>query len=325
MYIGDANFVDGARPDVASGFPTDPFSTRAGWGYMLLTNFLPNGNGTFNLHAIAHNSYGQSTDLGVKTIVVDNVHASKPFGTIDTPSQGGTVSGNSYDNFGWALTQNPNCIAVDGSTLNVFVDGVPIGHPAYNQFRSDIATLFAGRCNSNGGVGFFFIDTTTLTNGVHTISWSVTDNVGHSDGIGSRYFTVFNSGGIAAPADPGNSAGFSSASMPNPPAITVRRGFATDSQAEALAAEPDGSYTVTMEETGRIEMEIGAVNVHHMVNGDIRGLPTGSTLKEGIFSWGVGPGFLGRHELRFDRPDGSIVTVRVEIQPKATPRRRQRE
>jgi hypothetical protein len=80
-----------------------------------------------------------------------------------------------------------------------------------------------------------------------------------------------------------------------------------------------------MEETGRIEMEIGAVNVHHMVNGDIRGLPTGSTLKEGIFSWGVGPGFLGRHELRFDRPDGSIVTVRVEIQPKATPRRRQRE
>jgi hypothetical protein len=31
-----------------------------------------------------------------------------------------------------------------------------------------------------------------LENGVHTISWVVTDDAGVSDGIGSRYFTVQN-------------------------------------------------------------------------------------------------------------------------------------
>jgi hypothetical protein len=98
-------------------------------------------------------------------------------------------------NFGWALTQNPFIVPTDGSTITVFVDGTPTGHPTYNQFRSDIAMLFPGYVNSNVAVGFFFIDTTKLQNKVHTISWSVTDNGGRVDGIGSRYFTVFNAGG----------------------------------------------------------------------------------------------------------------------------------
>jgi hypothetical protein len=228
-------------------------------------------------------------------------------------------------NFGWALTQNPNCIPIDGSTLTVFVDGVPLGHPAYNQYRSDIATLFPGRCNSNGGVGFFFIDTTTLTNGVHTISWSATDNVGHGDGIGSRYFTVFNAGGIAAPADTGAAAGTSSESMPNPPAITIRRGLDPNSETEVLTAETDGAYSVTMEEVGRIQLQIGAVRGYHVINGEARGLPAGATLKDGVLYWGAGPGFLGLHELRFEKADGSVVTVHVTIQPKAPAGRRRRQ
>ena len=84
VFIGDAVFVEGARPDVESLNPNVPFNYRAGWGYQMLTNFLPNGNGTFKLHAIAHNTAGRSSDLGTKTIVVDNAHSSKPFGTIDT-------------------------------------------------------------------------------------------------------------------------------------------------------------------------------------------------------------------------------------------------
>ena len=207
VFIGTAGFVADARPDVAATFPTLPWNYRAGWGYMLLTNFLPpngggsggGGNGTYRLHAIAVNKTGQSVELGVKTITVDNAHASKPFGTIDTPEQGGTVSGNAYVNFGWALTQNPSCIPTDGSTITVVIDGVPVGHPAYNQARSDIATLFPGLCNSNGAVGFFIIDTTKYSNGVHTISWNVFDSAGHGEGIGSRYFTVANTTVVAGP------------------------------------------------------------------------------------------------------------------------------
>jgi hypothetical protein len=67
-----------------------------------------------------------------------------------------------------------------------------MGHPVYNNYRVDIATLFPGLQNSDGAVGYFYLDTTKLTNGVHTIAWSVTDSAGNDQGIGSRYFTVQN-------------------------------------------------------------------------------------------------------------------------------------
>lgn len=90
VYIGDAVLVSGARPDVEGAFPNVPFNYRGGRGYQLLTNFLPgSGSGTYKLHAIAVNKAGAQTDLGTKTIIVDNAHAPRPFGTIDTPSQGG--------------------------------------------------------------------------------------------------------------------------------------------------------------------------------------------------------------------------------------------
>jgi hypothetical protein len=52
--------------------------------------------------------------------------------------------------------------------------------------------VFPDSANSNGTVGFFYIDTTKLANGVHTISRVVYDNQGRGDGIGSRYFTLEN-------------------------------------------------------------------------------------------------------------------------------------
>lgn len=112
-----------------------------------------------------------------------------PLGTIDTPGQGASVSG-TIVNFGWVLSSN--LIATDGSTIDVFVDGAAVGHPVYNNFRSDIASLFPNLPNSNGAVGYFILDTTSLPNGVHTIAWVVRDIAGATQGIGSRYFTVLN-------------------------------------------------------------------------------------------------------------------------------------
>jgi hypothetical protein len=198
VYIGAADIVTGSRPDVEAQYPDYPGANSAGWGYLLLTNELPAnngntvvGNGTYNIHAIAQDQAGNSTDLGTKTIVVNNLTATAPFGTIDTPVQGGTVSG-TIVNFGWALTPPGKMIPTDGSTIWVFIDNVRVGHPVYNQYRVDIATLFPNYANSNGAVGYYYIDTTQLANGLHTISWLVADNEGAASGIGSRYFTVQN-------------------------------------------------------------------------------------------------------------------------------------
>ena len=72
VYIGTATLVEGARPDVEQTYPTYPQSDKAGWGYMMLTNFLPNGgNGTFTLHAIASDGGGHQVTLSTKTITVE--------------------------------------------------------------------------------------------------------------------------------------------------------------------------------------------------------------------------------------------------------------
>jgi hypothetical protein len=195
VYIGNTVFVEGARPDVEMAYPGYPFNYRAGWGYMMLTNFLPNsGNGTFKIHAIAEDLEGNQITLGQKTIICDNAHAVKPFGAIDTPAQGGIASGDHYRNQGWVLTPSPNMIPVDGHTIKVWIDGVQVGKCKYNIYRQDIAVLFPGYANSNGALAYFDFDTTVYDNRVHTMQWTAVDSAGNTDGIGSRYFSTQNTG-----------------------------------------------------------------------------------------------------------------------------------
>jgi len=199
VFVGSVTFVPGARPDVERVLAGYPQLHRAGWGYMLLTNALPDltasqsvgGNGTFVIHAYAGDAEGNTTLLGSATITADNAGATKPFGTIDVPGQGQSVTG-TVAVFGWALTPSPAAIPADGSTIGLVVDGQAVGHPVYGQYRADIAALFPGYANSNGAVGYSFLDTTLLANGMHTIAWTVTDDQGRTEGIGSRFFRVQN-------------------------------------------------------------------------------------------------------------------------------------
>jgi hypothetical protein len=204
VFLGTATQVAGARPDIVTAHSGYPGVASAGWGYMLLSNMLPNqGNGVVTLHVYVRTVDGANVLLGTRTVIAANAAATAPFGTIDTPRQGETVSG-MVTNFGWALAPQPNVIATDGSTISVYIDGTLRGRPTYSQFRGDIFSLFPGYANSSGAAGFFVFDSTTLANGVHTISWGVTDNAGHTSGIGSRYFTVANgvSSGASSQMDP---------------------------------------------------------------------------------------------------------------------------
>ena len=115
IFVGFAVFIDGARPDVAGGFPGFPANTRAGWGFMVLTNMLPSqGNGTFQFFMWAQDREGHAFLLGTRTMTCANASATLPFGAIDTPEQGGLASGSAYVNFGWALTPLPKMIPTDG-------------------------------------------------------------------------------------------------------------------------------------------------------------------------------------------------------------------
>jgi hypothetical protein len=344
VYIGDAVFVEGARPDVEGKYPGYPKNYRAGWGYMMLTNFLPNqGNGTFEITAIATDSSGNEVSLGSKTITCDNAHAVKPFGAIDTPGQGGDASGKDFVNFGWALTPLPNTIPMDGSTIKVWVDGVPlIGHPEYNHYREDIASCFPGYKNSNGAVGYYYLDTTLYVNGVHTIAWSVTDNAGNIDGVGSRYFRILNvenlSTGSAAVLGHADDMTIQNLPVSSTP-IHLKKGYKTEGEPYVLYPDNEGSITIDIKEDERVEIQLGDKNEMAgsmeqetgrtdawtgflLIVHKLKSLTIGSTLdvSKGIFYWQPGPGFIGEYQFVFIEkgPDGELTkkNIKLVINPK---------
>ncbi|MBD3414303.1 MAG: hypothetical protein GF421_07735 [Candidatus Aminicenantes bacterium] len=321
VYIGDAVFVKGSRTDVEASYPDYPKADRAGWGYMMLTNFLPNGgNGEFTLYAIAFDGSGHQKELGTKTITSDNAGSVKPFGTIDTPVQGGVISGADYVNFGWALTPQPNYIPTDGSTIWVWVDGVPLGHPVYNNYRSDIATLFPDYANSDGAVGYYYLDTTAYENGVHNIAWSVEDSAGNLDGIGSRFFEIQNVG-----ASQGNLMRLDISALQNDASGSLRcqimgmkKGYQNDDETlEAVKKREDSTYEVKIEQLERVEIHFkgGAGQLIGWGDHTDEPLPVGSTLdkEKGIFYWNPGPGFLGQYVLHFAVTDGQFRSRAQEI------------
>jgi len=136
----------------------------------------------------------------------------------------------------------------------------------------------------------------------------VTDNGARTDGIGSRYFNVFNAGGggVAAPEDP-----------PTPESVAgpvqLRSGYDTNAPASVIAPDDTGAYTLEMEQSGRIELSLGATKGYQIVGHEAAELPLGSTLKAGVFYWQPPLGFFGKYELVFEREDGSQIHTRVNI------------
>jgi hypothetical protein len=317
IYIGDANFIPDARPDVEAKHSETPLNYRAAWGYTLLTSGLPGtdsatsaANKVYKIHAIARNKSELTTDLGTRTITVDSTGGAKPFGFIDTPAPSAAVSGQ-LTSFAWALTQPPYSIPTDGSTIWVGLDGQVVGHPVYNQFREDVAAAFPNFVNSRGAVGYYQLDTAKLANGVHTISWVVADNGGRSAEIGSRAFQVQNGGAAnsrksqAPPIPPSSSGG-----------VLVRRGLDPNQQPDTLVPNEQGNYSLQMEQLGRIEVQLGAVDGYQLVKDQRRPLPIGSSIKDGTFYWQAGVGFLGQFHLVLVRADGSEARLDMNVVPK---------
>jgi Tol biopolymer transport system component len=317
IFIGDAVQVAGARPDVAAAYSQYPYNTAAGWGLMVLTNMLPNqGNGTFILHVYYDDAEGHSTHGGTRTIVAANATATTPFGTIDTPAQGQTVSG-TVVNFGWALTPQPGTIPSDGSTIDVFIDGVNVGHPSYGHFRSDVATLFPGYANSNGAIGHFTFNSAAYADGVHTIAWVVTDNLGRASGIGSRYFTIQNGTTPVTPPFARGDAPHVSARS-SQPILSVR-----GDEPRWVAPDATGVYEVRVHDLDRIELRLdpwhGPASCGRFTAAT---LPAGASLdpRSGVLAWQPAAGVGGTHDILVTRTScaGSReqLTVRVVFDPR---------
>jgi probable HAF family extracellular repeat protein len=315
VFIANAFFVSGARADIEQIYANQPLTSRAGWGYLLMTQGLWNQNGTFTLHAFAFDQDGNSATLGSKTITVNNAEATKPFGSIDTPGYGQAVTSSLW-NYGWALTPNaiPSCTIGPGG-VQVSIDSGPLTPVSYGDLRSDIAGFFPGLTNSNGSGGAYYVDTSSLSNGTHQIGWFVTDSCGRSEGIGSRFFTVLNGSAAAPPAGSRASAAMPVAAV-SEAAIEVRRGDATS----VVSPNSAGDRVVPIRQDERVEVQLpalgaGAYDGYQIVKGQRRPLPLGSSFDRttGTFYWQPAAGFLGVHDLQFVAAN-QVVRVRAVVQ-----------
>jgi hypothetical protein len=341
IYLGDAMQVEDARPDVASRYWSYPASYRAGWGYLALTNMLPNqGNGTFRVYAVAEDADGHGSLLGSRTFTCDNSHATKPFGAIDTPAPGETVSGTNYASFGWVLSRGPKRADVPGGgTVTVLIDGIAVGTPGGWAARDDISALFpaAQYPGIGSALAVFGFDTTKLANGIHTIAWVVTDNMGSASGVGSRFFRVFNGSSALVAAAVSPSALSSAArtvsleeevfgAEADLGGVDARRGYALDVPLRHYRANQAGRVVMHAEELDRIEMQTAGATAGYLVSaGALRPLPIGSGLDAatGVFVWQPGPGFVGQYDLAFTRREhGRVVRqdVSIVLNPKGSNR-----
>jgi hypothetical protein len=326
IFIANATFVEGSRPDIETSeqFRDYPFTYRSGWGYLLLSRGLWNqGNGTYTLYAFAFDKEGNVATLGSKRITVDNEHASKPFGAIDTPEYGRTAVSGGFWNYGWALTPNatPPCTIRNGSVF-MTLDSRPAVVVNYGAFRSDIAAAFPDFTNTNNSSGAYYIDTTQLSNGMHQIGWLVYDDCGRGDGVGSRFFWVSNPSADVAVSDsaatlaaPSPASDLAPSRPLNTEAIAVRQ---LEGDWQRVPPTASGVRTIEVRQGGRIEVRLppaGRYVGFQTVNRESRSLPVGSSLdaKAGVFYWQPAPGFLGSFDLRFDSASGSGDPVRVQV------------
>jgi len=225
------------------------------------------------------------------------------------------------------LTQNPKAIAADGSTITVYIDGVAVGRPSYNHYRSDIGSLFPGLANSQGAVGHYTIDTTTLANGLHTISWTATDSNGMTSGLGSRFFRVSNGVNTAAASTSAEARitnAISARDVSTAPATTSplvgRRGWDPSTEWRNYPIGESGRAVIRGEEADRFELRLegqagGRYSGYLRTKDGLKALPSGSQLngETGEFTWSPGAGFVGAYDLLFVRWSQGRPAARHEV------------
>jgi len=181
---------------------------------------------------------------------------------------------------------------------------------------------------------------------VHTLQWTATDNAGNTDGIGSRYFTIQNTGNDSRVISRGRGGlppCFPPASSPDEP-IYLEKGYNQNVRPQRIYPDENGIINIRVKELDRMEIylfegtrglaplpDAPLANFQRpstndcwgfqLVGDQVRPLPIGSFLdiERGIFYWQPGPGFLGVYNLVFleSGPNGVMTkkNIFVEIVP----------
>lgn len=166
-----------ARPGFITGFRADRFS-----------------NGAHTLELRVYLSDGSVRFLGRRTITINNTINQAPFGFLDIPDGNGVknVSG-AFPVSGWAAD-------LDGiERVEILFDGGVIQGAMYGDPRPDVAATYPDFTAANFSGFVANIESTTLDNGVHTVTVRAIDKKGVASTIGHRTVQVINNDAFLKP------------------------------------------------------------------------------------------------------------------------------
>jgi len=181
--------VDGVPAGTASygGVRTDvcPLKPACGWNFTLDTTYLADGAHTLGVLAIAAD--GTATPASASFTIANwtvvqptNIQIDTPNGTLKSPYSGAAHFGGwLYDSF----TSIRN--------VSVSVDGIPFGPASFGGPRPDVCTSTSVSPDCPNVAWDFLVDTTLLSNDLHTLSITATTAAGQSS-TASKQFTTAN-------------------------------------------------------------------------------------------------------------------------------------
>lgn len=159
-FVGDAAYGI-SRPDVCSAYPNRAGCPNVGWGLFVDTTAL--ADGTHTLAVTAMSSSGESS-TAARSFTVANLARSSPFHiSIEAPVPDTPLTGVSGFG-GWAIDT-----AAPITQVTVSVDGVLLGN-AGRWARPDACAAYGNPAGCPNAGWSFYLDTTTLANGMHELS-----------------------------------------------------------------------------------------------------------------------------------------------------------
>jgi len=141
---------------------------------------------------------GAGGTIALSAAAAGGTAAAIPSVQIDMPASGATVSGTATV-AGWAI-DNVSTVGTAIGSVQVLVDGTPVGAATYGVSRPDVCAAYPGRAGCPN-VGFSYsLNTATLAPGSHTITVTATDSASPPDTGSATVTIIVSSGGPVIPS-----------------------------------------------------------------------------------------------------------------------------
>jgi len=185
-YVASADLYQ-PRYDILLAYPWyagTPFE-RPGFATSFDSRDFSNGDHTLFVRVAFAD--GTEQDYGQRTVIVNNLLNQAPFGELELPGANQPMNG-VFPVTGWALDDG------EVALVEVLVDGMAVGQALTGMHRPDIGHRFPSHPDAEYAGFVRMLNTTVLTNGIHSVSIRVTDDDGASLVIGRRFVQTFNTG-----------------------------------------------------------------------------------------------------------------------------------